>query len=85
MTGNKQINVANQYLYWQIFDFSQTDIARVLEVPGLHEFLRTAILTQISNYMILPNKITTCLSSSVVAAQLRHVDPKVGILYEIYT
>ncbi|XP_067937410.1 extended synaptotagmin-2-A-like [Watersipora subatra] len=60
-------------------NFALTDVARVLEIPGLHALLTATILTQIGNYLILPNKLIYCLSSSVQPAQLLHTEPK-GVL-----
>lgn len=60
-----------------MLNFEFTDVARVLDIPGLHELLRAALLTQISNYLVLPNKLAFSLASSVDAGQLRYVEPKV--------
>ena len=61
----------------QMVNFEFTDVARVLEIPGLHELLQTALMTQLANHLILPKKITVSLCSTVDVAQLRYIEPKV--------
>jgi len=60
-----------------MLDFDLTNVASVLGLPGLYSLLRKALLTQLANYMVLPNKIVLPLSQEISASHLKFSEPKV--------
>ena len=62
-----------------MLNFDLTDIASLLEVPGLYDLLNKVILTQISNYLVLPNMLSFSFSDKVDVKQLRYIEPKVWV------
>ncbi|XP_036855090.2 extended synaptotagmin-2 isoform X1 [Manis javanica] len=56
-----------------------TGLTNLLDIPGLNGLSDTIILDMISNYLVLPNRITVPLISEVQIAQLRFPIPK-GVL-----
>lgn len=67
-----------------MLNFDLTDIASLLEVPGLYDLLNKVILTQISNYLVLPNMLSFSFSEKVDVKQLRYIEPKVSYIYLTY-
>ncbi|XP_072110129.1 extended synaptotagmin-2-A isoform X2 [Mobula birostris] len=53
-----------------------TGLTNLLDVPGLNGLSDTIILDIISNYLVLPNRVTVPLVSEVQLAQLRFPVPK---------
>ena len=66
-------------IFPQMLNFDLTDIASLLEVPGLYDLLNKVILTQISNYLVLPNMLSFSFSDKVDVKQLRYIEPKVWV------
>ena len=62
----------------QSLHFELTNIASVLEIPGLYDMLNKAILSYVSDYFVLPNMLTFSLSDAVDQAMLKTVEPRVG-------
>uniref|UniRef100_A0A672UJ07 Extended synaptotagmin 2 n=1 Tax=Strigops habroptila TaxID=2489341 RepID=A0A672UJ07_STRHB len=63
----------------QLLEINWTGLTNLLDVPGLNGLSDTIILDIISNYLVLPNRITVPLVSEVQIAQLRFPMPK-GVL-----
>uniref|UniRef100_A0A8C0I9T2 Extended synaptotagmin 2 n=1 Tax=Bubo bubo TaxID=30461 RepID=A0A8C0I9T2_BUBBB len=63
----------------QLLEINWTGLTNLLDVPGLNGLSDTIILDIISNYLVLPNRITVPLVSEVQIAQLRFPIPK-GVL-----
>uniref|UniRef100_A0A8C4JQA6 Extended synaptotagmin 2 n=1 Tax=Dromaius novaehollandiae TaxID=8790 RepID=A0A8C4JQA6_DRONO len=63
----------------QLLEINWTGLTNLLDVPGLNGLSDTIILDIISNYLVLPNRITVPLVSEVQLAQLRFPIPK-GVL-----
>uniref|UniRef100_G1N0Y8 Extended synaptotagmin 2 n=1 Tax=Meleagris gallopavo TaxID=9103 RepID=G1N0Y8_MELGA len=62
--------------YSQLLEINWTGLTNLLDVPGLNGLSDTIILDIISNYLVLPNRITVPLVSEVQIAQLRFPIPK---------
>uniref|UniRef100_A0A8B9M5C3 SMP-LTD domain-containing protein n=1 Tax=Accipiter nisus TaxID=211598 RepID=A0A8B9M5C3_9AVES len=62
----------------QLLEINWTGLTNLLDVPGLNGLSDTIILDIISNYLVLPNRITVPLVSEVQIAQLRFPIPKVN-------
>uniref|UniRef100_A0A8C3LFU2 Extended synaptotagmin 2 n=1 Tax=Chrysolophus pictus TaxID=9089 RepID=A0A8C3LFU2_CHRPC len=60
----------------QLLEINWTGLTNLLDVPGLNGLSDTIILDIISNYLVLPNRITVPLVSEVQIAQLRFPIPK---------
>ncbi|KAM4689076.1 extended synaptotagmin-2 [Discoglossus pictus] len=63
----------------QLLEINWTGLTNMLDIPGLNGLSDTIILDIISNYLVLPNRITVPLVSDVEIAQLRFPIPK-GVL-----
>ncbi|XP_034506125.1 extended synaptotagmin-2 [Ailuropoda melanoleuca] len=63
----------------QLIEINWTGLTNLLDIPGLNGLSDTIILDIISNYLVLPNRITVPLVSEVQIAQLRFPIPK-GVL-----
>ncbi|XP_057586205.1 extended synaptotagmin-2 isoform X3 [Hippopotamus amphibius kiboko] len=63
----------------QLLEINWTGLTNLLDIPGLNGLSDTIILDIISNYLVLPNRITVPLVSDVQIAQLRFPIPK-GVL-----
>eukprot|EP00073_Rattus_norvegicus_P037139 XP_008763231.2 PREDICTED: extended synaptotagmin-2 isoform X1 [Rattus norvegicus] len=63
----------------QLLEINWTGLTNLLDIPGLNGLSDTIILDIISNYLVLPNRITVPLVSEVQIAQLRFPIPK-GVL-----
>ncbi|CAJ0950630.1 unnamed protein product [Ranitomeya imitator] len=62
-----------------LLDINWTGLTNMLDIPGLNGVSDTIILDIISNYLVLPNRITVPLVSDLQIAQLRFPIPK-GVL-----
>uniref|UniRef100_A0A8C4JRD8 Extended synaptotagmin 2 n=1 Tax=Dromaius novaehollandiae TaxID=8790 RepID=A0A8C4JRD8_DRONO len=67
------------FLRKPLLEINWTGLTNLLDVPGLNGLSDTIILDIISNYLVLPNRITVPLVSEVQLAQLRFPIPK-GVL-----
>uniref|UniRef100_A0A8C8VJT6 Extended synaptotagmin 2 n=1 Tax=Pelusios castaneus TaxID=367368 RepID=A0A8C8VJT6_9SAUR len=67
------------FLRKPLLEINWTGLTNLLDVPGLNGLSDTIILDIISNYLVLPNRITVPLVSEVEIAQLRFPIPK-GVL-----
>ncbi|XP_061205433.1 extended synaptotagmin-2 isoform X2 [Neopsephotus bourkii] len=67
------------FLRKPLLEINWTGLTNLLDVPGLNGLSDTIILDIISNYLVLPNRITVPLVSEVQIAQLRFPMPK-GVL-----
>uniref|UniRef100_A0FGR8-4 Isoform 4 of Extended synaptotagmin-2 n=1 Tax=Homo sapiens TaxID=9606 RepID=A0FGR8-4 len=67
------------FLRKPLLEINWTGLTNLLDVPGLNGLSDTIILDIISNYLVLPNRITVPLVSEVQIAQLRFPVPK-GVL-----
>ncbi|XP_027306246.1 extended synaptotagmin-2 isoform X1 [Anas platyrhynchos] len=67
------------FLRKPLLEINWTGLTNLLDVPGLNGLSDTIILDIISNYLVLPNRITVPLVSEVQIAQLRFPIPK-GVL-----
>ncbi|XP_068790396.1 extended synaptotagmin-2 isoform X3 [Struthio camelus] len=67
------------FLRKPLLEINWTGLTNLLDVPGLNGLSDTIILDIISNYLVLPNRITVPLVSEVQLAQLRFPVPK-GVL-----
>ncbi|KAL7976499.1 hypothetical protein Chor_008448, partial [Crotalus horridus] len=63
----------------QLLEINWTGLTNLLDIPGLNGLSDTIILDIISNYLVLPNRITVPFVSEVQIAQLRFPIPK-GVL-----
>ncbi|XP_043919363.1 extended synaptotagmin-2 [Protopterus annectens] len=73
--GDKSSKSAFKFL----LDINWTGLTKLLDIPGLNGLSDTVILDIISNYLVLPNRITVPLVNEVQLAQLRFPIPK-GVL-----
>ncbi|MEE6467245.1 hypothetical protein FKM82_007173 [Ascaphus truei] len=64
------------FLRKPLLDINWTGLTNLLDIPGLNGLSDTVILDIISNYLVLPNRITIPLVSDVQIAQLRFPIPK---------
>ncbi|XP_040290130.1 extended synaptotagmin-2 isoform X1 [Bufo bufo] len=67
------------FLKKPLLDINWTGLTNMLDIPGLNGICDTIILDIISNYLVLPNRITIPLVSDLQIAQLRFPIPK-GVL-----
>ncbi|KAK2494144.1 hypothetical protein MC885_021778 [Smutsia gigantea] len=67
------------FLRKPLLEVNWTGLTNLLDIPGLNGLSDTIILDIISNYLVLPNRITVPLVSEVQIAQLRFPIPK-GVL-----
>ncbi|KAM4706052.1 extended synaptotagmin-2 isoform 2-T2 [Rhinophrynus dorsalis] len=67
------------FLRKPLLEINWTGLTNLLDIPGLNGVSDTIILDIISNYLVLPNRITVPLVSDVQIAQLRFPIPK-GVL-----
>ncbi|XP_066484146.1 extended synaptotagmin-2 isoform X2 [Tiliqua scincoides] len=67
------------FLRKPLLEINWTGLTNLLDIPGLNGLSDTIILDIISNYLVLPNRVTVPLVSEVQIAQLRFPIPK-GIL-----
>uniref|UniRef100_T1J7Z1 Extended synaptotagmin-2 n=1 Tax=Strigamia maritima TaxID=126957 RepID=T1J7Z1_STRMM len=67
------------FLNTPIIDFNLTNVADVLDLPGISDMLHKIVIEQISNLMVLPNKLTIKLSDTVPSKVLRFTEPA-GVL-----
>uniref|UniRef100_A0A674HW46 Extended synaptotagmin 2 n=1 Tax=Terrapene triunguis TaxID=2587831 RepID=A0A674HW46_9SAUR len=67
------------FLRKPLLEINWTGLTNLLDVPGLNGLSDTIVLDIISNYLVLPNRITVPLVSEVQIAQLRFPIPK-GVL-----
>uniref|UniRef100_A0A8C6AET5 Extended synaptotagmin 2 n=1 Tax=Marmota marmota marmota TaxID=9994 RepID=A0A8C6AET5_MARMA len=67
------------FLRKPLLEINWTGLTNLLDIPGLNGLSDTIILDMISNYLVLPNRITVPLVSEVQIAQLRFPIPK-GVL-----
>ncbi|XP_075683525.1 extended synaptotagmin-2 isoform X3 [Rhinoderma darwinii] len=67
------------FLKKPLLDINWTGLTNMLDIPGLNGVSDTIILDIISNYLVLPNRITVPLVSDLQIAQLRFPIPK-GVL-----
>lgn len=67
------------FLKKPLLDINWTGLTNMLDIPGLNGVSDTIILDIISNYLVLPNRITIPLVSDLQIAQLRFPIPK-GVL-----
>uniref|UniRef100_A0A2K5KCH7 Extended synaptotagmin-2 n=1 Tax=Colobus angolensis palliatus TaxID=336983 RepID=A0A2K5KCH7_COLAP len=67
------------FLRKPLLEINWTGLTNLLDIPGLNGLSDTIILDMISNYLVLPNRITVPLVSEVQIAQLRFPVPK-GVL-----
>ncbi|XP_070585528.1 extended synaptotagmin-2 isoform X1 [Erythrolamprus reginae] len=67
------------FLRKPLLEINWTGLTNLLDIPGLNGLSDTIILDIISNYLVLPNRITVPFVSEVEIAQLRFPIPK-GVL-----
>ncbi|KAM5157683.1 extended synaptotagmin-2 isoform 2-T2 [Mantella aurantiaca] len=67
------------FLKKPLLDINWTGLTNLLDIPGLNGVSDTIILDIISNYLVLPNRITVPLVSDIQISQLRFPIPK-GVL-----
>ncbi|XP_073486031.1 extended synaptotagmin-2 isoform X2 [Aquarana catesbeiana] len=67
------------FLKKPLLDINWTGLTNLLDIPGLNGVSDTIILDIISNYLVLPNRITVPLVSDIQLSQLRFPIPK-GVL-----
>ncbi|KAM9671588.1 extended synaptotagmin-2 isoform 6-T6 [Trichechus inunguis] len=67
------------FLRKPLLEINWTGLTNLLDIPGLNGLSDTIILDIISNYLVLPNRITVPLVTEVQIAQLRFPIPK-GVL-----
>ncbi|XP_053115146.1 extended synaptotagmin-2 isoform X2 [Hemicordylus capensis] len=67
------------FLRKPLLEINWTGLTNLLDIPGLNGLSDTIILDIISNYLVLPNRITVPLVSELQIAQLRFPIPK-GVL-----
>ncbi|KAM9165148.1 extended synaptotagmin-2 isoform 1-T1 [Pangshura tecta] len=67
------------FLRKPLLEINWTGLTNLLDVPGLNGLSDTIMLDIISNYLVLPNRITIPLVSEIQIAQLRFPIPK-GVL-----
>ncbi|XP_075778852.1 extended synaptotagmin-2 isoform X3 [Pelodiscus sinensis] len=67
------------FLRRPLLEINWTGLTNLLDVPGLNHLSDTIMLDIISNYLVLPNRVTVPLVSEVQIAQLRFPIPK-GVL-----
>ncbi|XP_044621584.1 extended synaptotagmin-2 isoform X2 [Equus asinus] len=67
------------FLRKPLVEINWTGLTNLLDIPGLNGLSDTIILDIISNYLVLPNRITVPLVSEIQIAQLRFPIPK-GVL-----
>ncbi|XP_053265471.1 extended synaptotagmin-2 isoform X4 [Podarcis raffonei] len=67
------------FLRKPLLEINWTGLTNLLDIPGLNGLSDTIISDIISNYLVLPNRITVPLVSEVQIAQLRFPIPK-GVL-----
>ncbi|XP_034984744.2 extended synaptotagmin-2 isoform X3 [Zootoca vivipara] len=67
------------FLRKPLLEINWTGLTNLLDIPGLNGLSDTIISDIISNYLVLPNRITVPLISEVQIAQLRFPIPK-GVL-----
>ncbi|XP_077347264.1 extended synaptotagmin-2 isoform X1 [Lithobates pipiens] len=67
------------FLKKPLLDINWTGLTNLLDIPGLNGISDTIILDIISNYLVLPNRITVPLVSDIQLSQLRFPIPK-GVL-----
>ncbi|XP_058390255.1 extended synaptotagmin-2 isoform X3 [Diceros bicornis minor] len=67
------------FLRKPLLEINWTGLTNLLDIPGLNGLSDTIILDIISNYLVLPNRITVPLVSEIQIAQLRFPVPK-GVL-----
>ncbi|XP_013912328.1 PREDICTED: extended synaptotagmin-2 isoform X1 [Thamnophis sirtalis] len=67
------------FLRKPLLEINWTGLTNLLDIPGLNGLSDTIILDIISNYLVLPNRITVPFVSDVQIAQLRFPIPK-GVL-----
>lgn len=60
-------------------DFNLTNLADVLDIPGLSDLLRKAVSDQLAALMVLPNKITVQLITDIPSKTLKLPNPD-GVL-----
>ncbi|XP_076437301.1 extended synaptotagmin-2-like isoform X2 [Babylonia areolata] len=60
-------------------DFNLTSLANAFDLPGLSDMLHTIVQEQISNIMVLPNRIPIQMASDVDIKKLRYPMPQ-GVL-----
>uniref|UniRef100_A0A4W3GKF2 Extended synaptotagmin 2 n=1 Tax=Callorhinchus milii TaxID=7868 RepID=A0A4W3GKF2_CALMI len=64
------------FLRRPLLEINWTGLTNLLDIPGLNGMSNTIILDIISNYLVLPNRITVPLVDEVQLAQLRFPIPK---------
>ncbi|XP_053569804.1 extended synaptotagmin-2 isoform X2 [Bombina bombina] len=67
------------FLRKPLLEINWTGLTNLLDIPGLNGMSDTIILDIISNYLVLPNRITVPLVSELEIAQLKFPIPK-GVL-----
>uniref|UniRef100_A0A8C6AE41 Extended synaptotagmin-2 n=1 Tax=Marmota marmota marmota TaxID=9994 RepID=A0A8C6AE41_MARMA len=78
--GQQPLRVNGVKVYTEnLLEINWTGLTNLLDIPGLNGLSDTIILDMISNYLVLPNRITVPLVSEVQIAQLRFPIPK-GVL-----
>ncbi|XP_055342694.1 extended synaptotagmin-2-like [Paramacrobiotus metropolitanus] len=60
-------------------DFNLTDLADVMDIPGLSELMRKVVQEQINYFTVLPNKITIPLIQNLSKYDLKFIPPD-GVL-----
>uniref|UniRef100_A0A452UDF1 Extended synaptotagmin-2 n=1 Tax=Ursus maritimus TaxID=29073 RepID=A0A452UDF1_URSMA len=78
--GQQPLRINGVKVYTEnLIEINWTGLTNLLDIPGLNGLSDTIILDIISNYLVLPNRITVPLVSEVQIAQLRFPIPK-GVL-----
>uniref|UniRef100_A0A4W3GL57 Extended synaptotagmin 2 n=1 Tax=Callorhinchus milii TaxID=7868 RepID=A0A4W3GL57_CALMI len=75
--GDKPLRINGVKTYTEnLLEINWTGLTNLLDIPGLNGMSNTIILDIISNYLVLPNRITVPLVDEVQLAQLRFPIPK---------
>jgi len=59
-------------------DFNMTNLAGMLEIPGLNDMLKKIVVDQLAAFMVLPNKLPIQLSDNIPSCVLRCPQPAVS-------
>lgn len=76
-------SVSVYFLKNPVIEFNFTNVADVLDFPGLSEFLRNSIKEQIGKMMVLPNKFVCPLVSDLKGQLIRFTQPLGVVRFEV--
>lgn len=67
------------FLSTPAIDFNLTDLADVMDIPGLSELMRKVVQEQVNYFLVLPNKISIPLVEDISRYDLKFIPPD-GVL-----